>query len=208
MVVDMELEGAKEAVLQLMKEKEKIENDLKEASAILECNRVGMSDELVDLDGFPRGDIDVYQVRHARHKIICLQNDHKNIMKKIEDGLHKVHGLTGKSPQNSPVPTSSAIQENVYFEPFLRVNLVTPGSPAELAGIQVEDLIMEFGSINIKNFKSLKDVGSLVESSINKNVIVRVKRNANTIVLSLTPRPWSGKGLLGCNVIPLETVER
>lgn len=67
---------------------------------------------------------------------------------------------------------------------------------------------MEFGSINIKNFKSLKDVGSLVESSINKDVIVRVKRNANTIVLSLTPRPWSGKGLLGCNVIPLETVER
>lgn len=33
----MELEASKEAVLQLMKEKEKIENDLKEASAILEC---------------------------------------------------------------------------------------------------------------------------------------------------------------------------
>lgn len=30
-----------------------------------------MTDELVDSQGFPRNDIDVYQVRHARHKITC-----------------------------------------------------------------------------------------------------------------------------------------
>lgn len=66
--------------------------------------------------------------------LLGLQNDHKNIMKKIEDGLHKVHGLTGNNPQESPSTSiPSSIQENVYFEPFLRVNLVTPGSPAELA---------------------------------------------------------------------------
>lgn len=40
MVVDMELEQAKEAVFQLMKEKEKLENDIKEARAILECVRI------------------------------------------------------------------------------------------------------------------------------------------------------------------------
>ena len=31
----------------------------------------GMEDALVDEEGFPRSDIDVYQVRHARHNIRC-----------------------------------------------------------------------------------------------------------------------------------------
>lgn len=46
-----------------------------------------MRDPLVDADGFPRNDIDVYQVRHARHQIINLQNDLKSLLKEIEKGL-------------------------------------------------------------------------------------------------------------------------
>jgi len=34
-------------------------------------NNVGMTEALVDDSGYPRQDLDVYQVRHARHKIIC-----------------------------------------------------------------------------------------------------------------------------------------
>ena len=34
-------------------------------------NNVDMTSELIDAEGFPRNDIDVYQVRHARHKINC-----------------------------------------------------------------------------------------------------------------------------------------
>ena len=30
-----------------------------------------MDGPLVDAEGFPRADIDVYSVRHARHSIIC-----------------------------------------------------------------------------------------------------------------------------------------
>jgi len=52
---------------------------------------VGLSGPLVDNDGYPREDIDVYVVRHARHRIICLQNDHKALIKEIEEGLHQVH---------------------------------------------------------------------------------------------------------------------
>lgn len=32
---------------------------------------VGMNEPLVDAEGFPRDDIDLYQVRTARHNIIC-----------------------------------------------------------------------------------------------------------------------------------------
>lgn len=129
-------------------------------------NRVGMTDELVDSDGYPRQDIDVYQVRHARHRIICelleeyfnsfkfilisykmfigfcytnmeftgLQNDHKTLMVKIEQGLHKVHNKSGQRMQDTDsASTVSDFQEMILTEPFLRVNLVSPGSPAELA---------------------------------------------------------------------------
>lgn len=34
-------------------------------------NGVGMNNPLVDQEGFPISNIDVYQVRHARHRIIC-----------------------------------------------------------------------------------------------------------------------------------------
>ncbi|KYM78695.1 26S proteasome non-ATPase regulatory subunit 9 [Atta colombica] len=230
MVVDMELQEAKDAVLQLMKEKDKIESDLRALKEILDSNHIGMDEPLVDSEGYPRQDINVYQVRHTRHKIIRLTNDHKNLMKKIEEGLHRVHALAGASIAEQPISDVSDNQETEALEPFLRVNLVSPGSPAETAvciismlaetavciismpadtvGIQVEDLILEFGSVHCRNFKSLTDIGKLVENSRYKTINVKIKRGSNTIVLSLTPRPWVGKGLLGCNVIPVEIVER
>ena len=38
---------------------------------VLQQQDVGMDGPLVDAEGFPRADIDVYSVRHARHSIIC-----------------------------------------------------------------------------------------------------------------------------------------
>lgn len=62
---------ARDAVLKLMEEKDRIESELREQNAILHANNVGMEDPLVDAEGYPRNDIDVYKVRHARHRIIC-----------------------------------------------------------------------------------------------------------------------------------------
>ncbi|XP_026669193.1 26S proteasome non-ATPase regulatory subunit 9 [Ceratina calcarata] len=208
MVVDMELQEAKDYVLQLMKDKDKIEADLKALAEVLETNHVGMDDPLVDSEGYPRSDIDVYQIRHTRHKIICLKNDYKGLMNKIEEGLHKVHALSGNQAESSIPSTTNDIQDMVQLDPFLRVNLVSPNSPAEIAGIKVDDLILEFGSIDCRNFKSLKDIGTLVQNSRYKTVNVKIKRGSDIIALTLIPRPWIGNGLLGCNVIPLEMIER
>ncbi|KAI4504402.1 hypothetical protein M0802_000873 [Mischocyttarus mexicanus] len=207
MVVNMELQEAKDAVFQLMKDKDKIESDIRMLKDILDNNHVGMNDALVDSEGYPREDIDVYQVRHARNRIICLTNDHKALMAKIEVGLHKVHSLSGNQVQEAS-SMSSDIGQPFSSEPFLRVNLVSPSSPAELAGIQVNDLIIEFGSINYGNFKSLKDIATLVEHSRYKSLDIKLKRGSNILALTLIPRPWIGNGLMGCNVIPLEIVER
>ena len=204
----MELQEAKDYVFQLMKDKNKIESELKALQEVLDANHVGMDDPVVDSEGYPRNDIDVYQIRHARHKIICLRNDHKALMNKIEEGLHKVHAMARNETESSTAATANDIVDTTDLEPFLRVNLVSPGSPAELAGIQVEDLILAFGSIDYRNFKSLKDIGTLVQNSRYKTINVNIKRGFSTLSLTLTPRPWAGKGLLGCNVIPIETVER
>ena len=34
-------------------------------------NNIGTTEPLIDDEGYPRSDIDVYQVRHARHQIKC-----------------------------------------------------------------------------------------------------------------------------------------
>jgi len=62
-----------------------------------------------------------------------LRNDHKALMKKIEEGLHKVHALAEGSEAQDSVPNVSDSLETETLEPFLRVNLVSPGSPAEIA---------------------------------------------------------------------------
>lgn len=53
-------------------------------------------------------------------------------MKKIEEGLHKVHSFSGNQAQEA-IATTSDIEEPFSTEPFLRVNLVSPSSPAEVA---------------------------------------------------------------------------
>ncbi|XP_011309988.1 26S proteasome non-ATPase regulatory subunit 9 [Fopius arisanus] len=206
----MKMEDARARLLPLMKEKDKIEAELAELKIILDKNHVGMDESLVDSEGYPRADIDVYEVRHARVKIIRLQNDHKAMMQRIETGLVEMYSMARQSPTStSSSPRVDPVEDNsTPGEPFVQVNLVSPGSPAALAGLCVDDLVIEFGSINSQNFKSFKDFGEVVNHSLNKSVIVKVKRRNDYVVLTLVPKPWAGKGLLGCHIVPLENVER
>ncbi|KDR07730.1 26S proteasome non-ATPase regulatory subunit 9 [Zootermopsis nevadensis] len=201
----MEANVTRDSVLALIHEKEKIENEISQFKSVLDRNSVGMTEALVDDCGYPRQDIDVYQVRDARHKIICLMNDLKGVMLKIEQNLHILHGQQREGVGLPVDPSTSAVQ---HTEPIARVNFVAPHSPAEEAGICVEDLIVEFGSVNAGNLKSLQDISTVVQHTQGRSVSIRVKRHDKMVRLSLTPHVWSGRGLLGCNIIPVETVER
>ena len=57
-------------VLDLMKDKEALEAELKALGQVLESQGCGMEDALVDGEGFPRSDIDVYQVNLACDEIV------------------------------------------------------------------------------------------------------------------------------------------
>jgi 26S proteasome non-ATPase regulatory subunit 9 len=51
---------------------------------------MGLDTPLVDGDGYPRGDIDVYRARSQRNRFRILQTDHKEIKVKIEDLLDEL----------------------------------------------------------------------------------------------------------------------
>ncbi|XP_059055693.1 26S proteasome non-ATPase regulatory subunit 9 [Achroia grisella] len=106
-MVSCNIETPNDKARRLMREKDKIEQEIAELNAVLNTNNVGMREPLVDDEGFPRNDIDVARVRHARHRIICLQNDHKDKMKEIETALAELHAearADGAGPSNRYIP--------------------------------------------------------------------------------------------------------
>jgi len=187
-------------VKELMLKKERIENEIKEYHNILQSQNVGMKDELVDKDGFPRSDIDVHAVRIARNKIICLRNDFNEVMKEIELGLHEVHASAKEKKNQGRDEAASETNGNEEKE-FLKVDLVSSGSPAEKSGLKFGDLIIRFGTITDSNFNGLPAIGSLVQHSKGKPLQLVVKRDSTVMHLTLTPNTWSGRGLLGCNIV-------
>lgn len=110
------------------------------------------------------------------------------------------------SPESHlPVEHPSSM-DSAHEITILVVTLVMPNSPAEACGIQKDDEILEFGSINGDNFKELKQISELVMHRQNQSVTLKVKRQHRKLDITLVPRVWSGRGLLGCNiVIPAST---
>ncbi|KAF8964394.1 hypothetical protein BDZ97DRAFT_1816331 [Flammula alnicola] len=109
----------------LMSQKDIIEAELETHISILQVNNVTMQTPLVDFEGFPRADIDIYAVRGARVRIIELRNDHKAVMDLIAKALEGIYD-----------PTLSALSEGqngagtAALKPFAKVEGVAPGSPA------------------------------------------------------------------------------
>lgn len=192
----------------LMKKKDEVEDQIKLWHEVLNSQKgVGMDGPLVDAEQFPRNDIDIPTVREARHKIICLQNDHKSLMKEIETELYKLHEqLRLQCEQQQPMDideNQAAANQKPVLVPFARVDRVDAGSPSEKAGLQVADEIVQFGSISTSNFEKLNQIGELVQHSINKSVSILVLRNGERLRVSLKPATWAGRGLLGCIIFPI-----
>lgn len=99
-----------------------------------------MSGSLVDSEGYPRNDIDVHIVRYSRNQIICLQNDLNALVKEIEKGLHTFHTEVKNELKCGTFTKMSGMEDvedgdtNEQIKPpFAKINLVSPGSPAETA---------------------------------------------------------------------------
>ncbi|KAL1962171.1 hypothetical protein VTN77DRAFT_517 [Rasamsonia byssochlamydoides] len=217
---------SKLSMVELMNEKERIEAELSALSSVLTSHGVDMNTPLLTPDGFPRNDIDVAQIRITRARIIHLRNDHKEVMKYLEKGLHahfealrqaqsvpSVGDSASASTSQPPIPHESPTptpQAGMVETPFARVNSVVSGSPADRAGLKAGDTIRSFGGVNWVNHERLTKIGEVVQQNEGRPIVVKVVRENESgqgtteLSLSLVPqRNWGGRGLLGCHLVPL-----
>ncbi|XP_060592083.1 26S proteasome non-ATPase regulatory subunit 9-like [Ruditapes philippinarum] len=200
---------ASEKMKQLISRRDDLEAEIKALHEVLDSQKsIGMEGALIDTEGFPRADIDIYSVRHARQKIICLQNDHKALMDEIEEELYRIHAEARLASQGTTQQEPAHVQEVkeiIIREPIGTVMSVDEGSPAELAGLKVGDSVVQFGSLTAENFQGLQNIATVVQHSIDKALPVAVVRDSlGEIMLLLVPKRWKpDKGLLGCNIKPV-----
>ena len=170
----------------LMAQKSNIEAELETHVSILKANNVTMQTPLVDVEGFPRADIDIYAVRGARVRIIELRNDLKAVMDAVGKALEGIYDPSLTSQQSTQNDSSS----EPPLKPFAKVDGVAPGSPAAEAvriyrmyiyirnetrcfqALQRGDLVVKFGQLDESSFKSnsLQPLANLVAENENVSV--------------------------------------
>uniref|UniRef100_A0A0A9WT53 26S proteasome non-ATPase regulatory subunit 9 n=1 Tax=Lygus hesperus TaxID=30085 RepID=A0A0A9WT53_LYGHE len=184
-------------LLALEEEKRQIEKELDDAFLVLTNNNVGMDDPLVDADDYPRADISVYEVRHARTKIIRLRNDLNNLTERLSNALANYHQAHPADSITNPV-----VQPVKKRRRLAKVDFIEEGSPAAVCGLQNGDFILEIGNVSGHNFKGLDDIANAIKSSENFYMKVVVERGAETKRINLKPQNWGpNKGLLGCKIM-------
>ncbi|CCH42791.1 putative 26S proteasome non-ATPase regulatory subunit [Wickerhamomyces ciferrii] len=90
----------------------------------IDQNNVNMDTSLVTLDGFPRSDINVIEVRNSRVKIIKLRNDLKAVINEISEKIQTQ--LTETNTSQETFKPNSQI-------PFAKIVEIIPNSPANKA---------------------------------------------------------------------------
>lgn len=100
-----------------------------------------MTTPLVDPEGFPRADIDVYAVRHARVSLNRLRNDHRDVVDRLGRVLEEVYAAgavvetrlngAGGKMVNGDGPGTGPSSASV--RPLARVNMVSENSPSATA---------------------------------------------------------------------------
>ncbi|KAG2486037.1 hypothetical protein HYH03_015244 [Edaphochlamys debaryana] len=117
--------------------------------------------------------------------------------------------------------------------PYALVDEVTAGSPAASAGLQVGDLLCDFGGVvraaagpggasgsanggaeasastaagagpGAESQALLQRVAGVLRCSEGQPVVTRVLRQGSPLSMTLVPQQWAGRGLLGCHLRPL-----
>ncbi|EFO23882.1 hypothetical protein LOAG_04601 [Loa loa] len=198
-----------DSVKKLIAARDEIDQRIAKEEEVLKMNNIDMEQSLVDAEGFPITSVDVYSVRRARCAIICAQNDRQKLTSQIEKAMLVLHqqkrDCTATCSEHAAAAKADDIPavHRTSNAPFAKIAKVMDGSPAFLAGLKDGDQLIQFGSLHAGNFTDIIELLVVVQNSMNKPVRVTVLRNDRPVRLELVPRTWSGKGTLGCSVLPV-----
>lgn len=98
------------------------------------------------------------------------------------------HATEGPSPMDEDAGESSL--------PFAVFDDVTEGSPAVVDGVKLGDQVVRFGSVD-GNENLLARLAREVQANEGIGIPVVVLRRGERVHLTVTPRRWPGRGLLG-----------
>ncbi|GER39530.1 26S proteasome non-ATPase regulatory subunit 9 [Striga asiatica] len=168
----------------------------------------GLAGNLLDPEA-KSSDIDIPAVRAERHRLAELRNDHKDITDKIEQNIQLLHSAklapATASVQDSDanVGVSSSFSHPVDMDmdlvvnrPFAIIDEITDLSPAAEDGLQLGDQIVKFGDVE-KGENLLQRLSAEVQQKRGQAISLLVMRHGSPLNLTVTPRSWAGRGLLG-----------
>ncbi|XP_042054650.1 26S proteasome non-ATPase regulatory subunit 9-like [Salvia splendens] len=177
----------------------------------------GLSGNLVDSEGFPRTDIDIPTVRADRHRLAELRSDHKDITEKMSQNIELLHsakhttatssvkdsgpsaGMYASLGNSVAIDASSAMDADFGIgRAFAIVDEITELSPAAEDGLQLGDQILKFGNVG-GGESFLQQLAAEAQQKQGEAVPLVVSRQGSLINLTVTPRTWPGRGLLGCH---------
>ncbi|RLN33943.1 hypothetical protein C2845_PM03G34790 [Panicum miliaceum] len=171
----------------------------------------GITGGLVDAEGFPRSDIDIPNVLAQRRRLVELRNDHKDVTNKIDKNLEILHssklsrneqttsrGSDTLASSHIGLSRSEPMEEDpVTRLPFAMIDEIIDGSPAAVDGLQLGDEIVKFGNVEAGDRLQERLMSEAI-SNEGGQVSLAIIRQGSAMNLTITPRRWHGRGLLGC----------
>lgn len=201
--------GIREQYNRLLAQKEALEIEAEAITSELTSNGLngqppaGVKGPLTDSEGFPRADIDIYNVKSKRQRLSVINTDHRSVMKAIEELLPKLYELNALTVTSAPACESKQTILSVKL-PIARINEILAGSPAFEAGLLDGDYLIQFGRLVYSPDRDVfNEIPKVVGASTGTSIPIIVKRNSVEVSLTLTPKQWHGRGLLGCHLLPI-----
>jgi len=191
---------------------------------------VGLNGPLIDKEGFPRADVDLFQVRAHRQRLAVLRTDRKALEERIYASLKELHAFREANPEaavafderlereertkevpSQPLPVVAptvASDSEADLVPLALIDEVFENSPAAEAGIMEGDRVLCFGSLQHRAGATtlkphLRDFATETTNNFGTEISLLVLRGEERVRLQLTPRNWSGRGALGFHLVAL-----
>jgi len=100
----------------------------------------------------------------------------------VKEKASKTVGQFNLSEDNVDISTVSLFINYKYmFKPSYKVNKIVPGSPADLAGLKADDIILDINNVKVHNF-SLKQLIGKFQERDGKRIRMRVQRGGDEII--------------------------